>query len=329
MKRFVELAGGTKARILVVPTAAGLEDYEGFDHLVMRRFREYRATEVRVLHARTRAEADTDAFVAVIEAVSGIWFTGGRQWRLADTYLDTKAEAAMRRLLRRGGVIGGGSAGATIIGSYLVRGDTRGANEISGDHDRGFGFLMNVAVDQHLLARNRQFDLVELIRSRPELLGVGIDENAAIVVQGDRFEVVGDGYVAIYDPALITTSRPFYFLRSGDYFDLRARKAYREADDGELWAPQLRPHLLLTEGERQAYYGLYASAEHLVEVVDDAPLAFLTGKGERIPLRALERDLFFEKFSGAKVQFSFGSDGCVTLIRRRYNGQWVELRRIE
>jgi cyanophycinase len=78
-------------------------------------------------------------------------------------------------------VVGGSSAGATIQGSYLVRGDTKSNQIMMGDHEQGFGYIKNVAIDQHVLARNRQFDLYEIMRKHPELLGLGIDENTAIV----------------------------------------------------------------------------------------------------------------------------------------------------
>ena len=81
----------------------------------------------------------------------------------------------------------------------MVRGDTKGNTIMVGDHVEGMGFLKNVTIDQHLLRRNRQFDLIPVIESHPELLGIGIDEDTAIVVRGDRFEVMGTGYVAIYD----------------------------------------------------------------------------------------------------------------------------------
>ena len=95
-----------------------------------------------------------------------------------------------------------------------------------GDHLEGFGFLKNVGIDQHLLKRNRQFDMIEVIEKYPELLGIGIDEDTAIVVRGDRFEVIGQGYVAIYDSnKLIPPDGKFYFLASGDRFDLEKREA--------------------------------------------------------------------------------------------------------
>ena len=99
-----------------------------------------------------------------------------------------------------------------------------------GDHEVGFGFLKNSAIDQHLLRRNRQFDLIEIIEARPELLGIGIDENTAIVVRGDRFEVIGQSLVAIYDhEKMVGEEGRFYFLFPGDQYDLATRTAYRPA----------------------------------------------------------------------------------------------------
>ena len=155
-------------------------------------------------------------------------FPGGRQWRLADAYLDTRVHRELQAVLDRGGVLGGSSAGATILGEYLVRGDTATNTIMMGDHEEGFGFLRNTAIDQHVLRRNRQFDLIEIIRARPELLGIGIDENTAIVVQGDEFEVIGRSYVLIYDnQSVVGDSGLFYFLSPGDQFDLATREARR------------------------------------------------------------------------------------------------------
>lgn len=98
-----------------------------------------------------------------------------------------------------------------------------------GDHEEGFGFLKNSAIDQHLLRRNRQFDLLEIIAAKPELLGIGLDESTAIVVRGDEFEVIGESYVAIYDHKVLGENGRFYFLSPGDRFDLVDRVAKRRA----------------------------------------------------------------------------------------------------
>ena len=227
VERFLELAGGEDAPLVLIPTAGGGESYDrtwpGAGP-----FLAAGARRLTVLHTTDRHTANTEAFVEPLRHARGVWFGGGRQWRLADAYLHTRVHEVLREVLDRGGVIGGSSAGATILGSYLVRGDTRTNTIMMGDHEEGFGLLRGVGVDQHLLRRNRQFDLIEVIRARPDLLGIGIDEDTAIVVQGDRFEVIGQSYVAIYDhERLLDSGGLFYLLAPGDAYDLATREAYR------------------------------------------------------------------------------------------------------
>jgi cyanophycinase len=227
VQRFIDLAGGGDAPIVIVPTAGDAENYDQY-WSGLRQFRENGARNLTVLHTRDRTVADTEAFAKPITTARGVFFAGGRQWRLADAYLNTRTQRELQALLDRGGVIAGTSAGATILGSFLVRGDTKGNELMIGDHIVGFGFLKNSAIDQHLLRRNRQFDLVDVIGAHPELLGIGIDENTAIVVEGDRFDVIGRGYVAIYDAHHSTRpAAKFYFLAPGDRFDLGKREATR------------------------------------------------------------------------------------------------------
>jgi cyanophycinase len=149
----------------------------------------------------------------------------------------------IRAVLDRGGVIGGSSAGATIQGSYLARGDTRTNTIMMGDHEVGFGYLKNTAIDQHVLRRNRHFDLIEIIEARPELLGIGIDENTAIVVQGDQFEVIGASMVLIYDnQKTVGEDGRFYFLAPGDRFNLATREATRPGRSfNPVEGPEARP----------------------------------------------------------------------------------------
>ena len=227
VERFVQLAGGPEAPIVVIPTAGGGETYDQY-YPGLRAFRDAGAADLTVLHTTDRAVADDPAFSAPLRRARGVWFPGGRQWRLADAYLGTRAQEEMAGVLARGGVVGGSSAGATILGSYLVRGDTATNTIMMGDHEEGFGFLRDTAIDQHLLRRNRQFDLIEVIEAHPHLLGIGIDEDTAIVVQGDEFEVMGRSYVVIYDHGrLLDSGGRFYFLGAGDRYDLRRRQAYR------------------------------------------------------------------------------------------------------
>lgn len=232
--KFIELAGGKNAAIVVVPTAGGGDDYNvtssGAIYL-----KNLGATNVTVLHTNDPNVANSDSFVEPLRKAQGVWFGGGRQWRLVDAYKDTLTEKMFHQVLERGGVIGGSSAGATIQGSYLSRGDTKNNQIMMGDHEEGFGFLKNVAIDQHVLARNRQFDMFDILKHRPELLGIGIDESTAIFVRNNEFEVIGKSYAIVYDGTfwsregsdlknLPEKNKLFYFLRRGDKYNLLNRK---------------------------------------------------------------------------------------------------------
>lgn len=227
VERFLQLAGGKDAPIVIIPTAGGGEEYDQYWSGLLQ-FKAVGATNLTVLHTKDREVADSEEFVKPIQEARGVFFGGGRQWRLADSYLNTKTHEELWKLLERGGVIGGSSAGATIQGSYLARGDTKTNTIMMGDHVEGMGFLKNTAIDQHLLKRNRHFDLIEVIEAHPELLGIGLDENTAIVVRGDRFEVIGQSYVVIYDNThVIPPAGQFYFLAPGDRFNLETRESTR------------------------------------------------------------------------------------------------------
>lgn len=223
MGRFVELAGGSDARIVIIPTA-GEQDTFPDDWNGYAAFRELGVTNLTIVHTRDPQVADGTDFVGPIREATGVWIPGGRQWRLADAYLDTRTLDELRLVLDRGGVIGGTSAGASIQPSYMVRGAPEG-NEImmAQGHEEGFGFLANVAVDQHLLARNRQDDMLEVIRRHPRLLGIGLDEGTAILVRRDLAEIIGRSRVAFYNAA-DANGAPYYFLEAGDVFDLAARR---------------------------------------------------------------------------------------------------------
>ncbi len=243
--RFVALAGGPAAPIVIIPTAGGGERYDQYFR-GRRPFEQAGARDITILHTYDTLVADSEEFVEPLRRARGVWFTGGRQWRLADSYLNRRTHQALWGVLERGGVIGGSSAGASIQGSYLVRGDTRANTIMMGDHEEGLGFLKNVAIDQHLLRRNRHFDLIEVIRAKPELLGIGLDENTAIVVQGDSFEVVGQSYAVIYDNQVsLDGGGLFYFLAPGDRYDMASRQAARpgrelrplERVTGAPWPP--------------------------------------------------------------------------------------------
>lgn len=226
---FIDLAGGPDAHMVMIPTADGQAEYDD-RYGGLNAWREHGARNMTVLHTTDPAVADTEAFVEPLRTADAVFFFGGRQWRLVDSYAGTRTEEEIRKVLDRGGVIGGTSAGASIQGSFLVRGDTRTNQVMMGDHQEGFGYLRDVGIDQHVLQRNRHFDLLEVLDAHPELLGIGLDEDTGIVVRGDRFEVIGRSYVLIYDRSTVTSGGgSFYFLAPGDEFDLAERRAMRPA----------------------------------------------------------------------------------------------------
>lgn len=224
-KRYIELAGGPDSVIVVVPTA--MEDPVPTEPREALLLRKAGARNVRVLHTRHRHEAEAAGFLAPLHEAKGVWFTGGRQWRFVDAYQDTAAERAFHDVLRRGGVIGGSSAGASIQSEYMPRGDPLGnRNIIAEGYERGFGFLKGVAVDQHFFARRRQGDMTELMAAYPQLLGLGIDEGTALIVQGPIMEVVGTSKVAVYDrrKPLVAGERDYEELPAGTRYDLVTRQ---------------------------------------------------------------------------------------------------------
>ena len=223
MERFLAFAGGRDARIVVMP-GAGTEETFPADWGGARSFRDAGVRSVTVLHTRNRHEANSERFVAPLREATGVWIPGGRQWRLADVFLGTRTLRELHALLQRGGVIGGTSAGASIQASYMVRGAVEGNTiMMAPGHEEGFGFIRDVAIDQHLTARDRQEDLLQVVARYPHLLGIGIDESTALIVRGDRAEVVGSGRVAFYN-ARDANGMRYYFLRAGDVFDLAARR---------------------------------------------------------------------------------------------------------
>ncbi|KAF2750575.1 class I glutamine amidotransferase-like protein [Sporormia fimetaria CBS 119925] len=239
--RIITLAGGPNASIIVIPTAGGEPTY-GQNFSTAAAFRKFGAQNVNVVHTYDPVVADTEEFVKLLERADAVFFAGGRQWRLVDAYAGTKAEKAFQKVLDRGGVIAGSSAGASIMGSFLARGDTVGNDIMIGDHTVGFGYLKNSAIDQHVLVRNRHFDMFKILEVEPKLLGLAIDEDTAVVVQGNEMEVIGRTYVLVYDGGWWSRDgsggsegvpeKKFYFLMEGDRYDLGERKVVENEVDG-------------------------------------------------------------------------------------------------
>ncbi len=223
---FIEKAGGIDAAFVIVPTALEGEDW-GAEYVAESFLARAGAKDVTVVHTRDVKVADTDDFTAPLRRAKGVWIDGGRQWRLADAYLNTKTYKELHAVLERGGVIGGSSAGATIQGDYLVRGAPEG-NQLmmAPGHEIGFGFVRNCAIDQHVIARKRHNDLAPVIEAHPELLGLGIDEGTAVVVEKNHLRVIGDSQVLVHhkDQMKREDGTSYETLEPGTEYDLAARK---------------------------------------------------------------------------------------------------------
>jgi cyanophycinase len=219
IKRLAEaLSGGPDGRWVVIPTAA--EDRYFKWALGRGNLPAMLGHRFVVLHTRDRSEADRESFIQDLRSATAVWFGGGRQWRLVDAYAETRTEREIRAVLERGGLIAGVSAGATIQGSYLVRGAPEGNHiMMAPGHEEGFGFVTNVAIDQHVDTRSREFDLAQVVACHPNLLGLGIDERTAILVRRNIAIMIGAGRVLVTD-GQDHDGLPFYSLRSGGRIDL-------------------------------------------------------------------------------------------------------------
>lgn len=239
IERFVTLAGGPEANFVYIPTgSSGIKLDSGFIYIPpdtdlpaanTREFEQelckmFGIKRITVLHTRNRDTANSRTFIEPLRKANGVWMGPGNSGRLANAYLDTLTYREIEGVLDRGGVVGGNSAGAIIQGSYTVRGRPDKPLLMAKGHERGFGFLKGVAINPHLTEAKREAELVNVIDTYPELLGIGIEEKAAIQVQGDHFEVIGEGRVAIYDNKKHGGSW-YYWLSPGDKFDLRTRAA--------------------------------------------------------------------------------------------------------
>ena len=233
MGRFVELAGGVeKAKLVYVPCAE--EDELSSRQSMVTVWKRMGIKHATFVHTKDRKKADSDeAFLAPLKDATGIYFGGGRQWNFSDSYYGTTAHQLMKDVLARGGVIAGSSAGASIQGRYLARATPIGNSEIMapGYERGGLGFLGGVAIDQHFSQRGRQKDMLQLMQTHPQLLGIGLDEATAIEVQKSTAKVTGRGRVFFYDAAVsesasgqvVSTDGKAVALSAGSVYDLANR----------------------------------------------------------------------------------------------------------
>lgn len=238
LRRFVRLAGGPGAKIVVIPTASSfaLEAVEVYEQV----FHRLGAPDVTAVDCASRAEADTTgpgSAAEVIDAATGVFITGGNQLKLAQIYAGTATGAAIHRAYQRGAVISGTSAGASIMSTFMISLGEEGVNprQRSSQLTAGFGLLPDVIVDQHFNQRTRYGRLLSLVAGSPNLLGMGIDEDTAAEVTDERtLTVIGDGSVfvcdgrraitdaheAAQDAPLLVSGAVVHTLPAGSTFDL-------------------------------------------------------------------------------------------------------------
>ena len=233
IRRFVELAGGPDASIVVIPTASTIADEPDVASRVGRFFEERGgATNVRVLHTRDRAEADTEKFTEALDDADAVWIWGGQARRLVDAYLDTRTVEALKSVLARDGLVGGTSSGAVVLSDLVIRpGDTESPRILKENNLDGFGLVQNLLVDVHAIMRNRLFETLAVRDEYPERVFVSIDENTAIVIKDGVFEVVGRSYVVVY--GVPGRREPFLFLSAGDLFSITHNQM--TAEDCSIW----------------------------------------------------------------------------------------------
>lgn len=231
LRKFVELAGGPRAPLVIVPTASGEPD-TGESYIEA--FRVHAgASDVTPLEIRTSLDARRPAFVRALRRARGIFFSGGDQSRITRVFLGTPALDAVRQALDAGAVVGGTSAGTACMATRMLTGEGDATVLRAGNVALapGLGLLPEgVVVDQHFVARRRQNRLLSVVLENPGLLGLGVDEATALWVKPEgTLEVMGEGWVVVYD----------------------ARQAQVRHQGGRLGVRELRTHVLLP-GDRMA-----------------------------------------------------------------------------
>ena len=200
------LAGGTQARIVVIPTASELSDT---GDRYARLFTDLGAAHVDVLSITERSHARVEGAVEAVERATGIFMTGGNQLRLTTILGGTPLAQAIRRRNAAGAVVAGTSAGAAVLPEHMIATGRTGPTPTyeSVTLAPGMGLTNRLVIDQHFRQRDRLGRLMTAVSYNPFATGVGIDEDTALVLRHDNtFEVVGSGTVTVVDPSELTYS---------------------------------------------------------------------------------------------------------------------------
>ena len=234
MQQFIEAAGGKDdAKLVFIPCAES--DTVGKSQRMVTAWKRAGVKHATYIHTKDRNQSNSDEeFLTQLKGATGIWFGGGRQWNFSDSYYGTKTHQLMKDVLKRGGVIGGSSAGASIQANYLARATPIGNSKIMafGYERGGLGFISGVAIDQHFSQRRRHKDMTQLVDTHPQLLGIGIDESTALIVQKSKAKVIGRGKVHFYDRTqpVVPNKPDFIALGKAAEYDLAERKVIEKPD---------------------------------------------------------------------------------------------------
>lgn len=218
--RFLELGGGEKARLVVIPTASprvdrGIESHGSYAYWSPLA-KDNRVSSISFLHTRKREEADDPKFVKPLQEASAVWFSGGDQELLTAAYKNTAVEREIRAVYERGGVVGGTSAGAAVMSEVMIR----YGNPIA-EVGTGFGFVpTNLIIDQHFYERNRLPRLLGVLAKHPKHVGLGIDERTAVEVHGQKVTVLGQRNVRLCLPDPSPEKAKVKILAAGSEIDL-------------------------------------------------------------------------------------------------------------
>ncbi|HEX8469916.1 MAG TPA: cyanophycinase, partial [Brevundimonas sp.] len=237
LKAVAEHVNGGK---LVIATVASHQP-EGYFDSYRKGFEGMGVGELVELYVHERSESQADAALAILDGAAGVFFSGGDQLRISSQIGDTPVERRIREMHAAGAVIAGTSAGASVMSeTMLVKGASAESYRIGELHMApGLGLVRDVIIDQHFAERGRYGRLLGAVAHNPRLLGIGIDENTAIKVEGRSFRVLGSGAAYVVDGEGSTHSNiaeakseralsmfdvRMHVLSSGDRFDLDARK---------------------------------------------------------------------------------------------------------
>lgn len=225
---------------LVIATVASHKP-KGYFETYQSAFEGLGVGELVELYLDSREETFDPEKLAILDDAHGVFFSGGDQLRLSSQVGDSPIEKKIRDIWKKGGVIAGTSAGASVMSeTMLVRGTSSESHRI-GDlrMAAGLGLIRDVVVDQHFAERGRIGRLLGAVAQSPRILGIGVDEDTAICVTGEMFTVLGSGAVYVVDGRNVTQSNisearedealsmfgvHLHVLSAGDTFDLATRQ---------------------------------------------------------------------------------------------------------